>query len=154
MKGNLRFMALLALPMAFAAQAARANRPPYELACPTVLDRSAVLFANAAIPSGWTPYMPLALDVRSAHLLYGPPDAQRPAIPLSRVETSKENATTWDFSDIPEDEKWLSCTYGRGGELTLARPLPQAISSCTVTVTKIEHGWVSDVKVRCTPHGK
>ncbi|MET0265063.1 MAG: STY0301 family protein [Duganella sp.] len=55
----------------------------------------------------------------------------------------------WDFSDIPDDEKWLSCGYGKGGELTLSRPLPRAVSRCVVTVATLGHGWVDGVVVRC-----
>jgi len=123
----------------------------YEISCPPLLEMKAVAFVGAVVPNGWKPYMPSSLEVRTAQLMYGPPEAQRPAIPLSHADNKLARTANWDFTDIPEDEKWLSCGYGLGGELTLSKPLPRAISTCTVTVEKEKHGWVAGVSVHCEP---
>jgi hypothetical protein len=123
----------------------------YDVSCPSLLDMKAVAFVGTEVPLAWKPYMPMSLDVRSAYLMYGPPEAQRPAIPISHHDGIRATTSKWDFSDIPEDEKWISCAYGRGDELTLSKPLPRDVSTCTVTAKKGAQGWILGVAVHCAP---
>lgn len=121
----------------------------YDVSCPSLLDMKAVAFVGTEVPRDWKPYMPMSLDVRSAYLMYGPPEAQRPAIPMSHHDGIRTTTSKWDFTDLPNDEKWLSCGYGRGAELTLSKPLPRNVSTCTVTAKKDKHGWIVSVAVHC-----
>lgn len=121
----------------------------YDIACPAILEREVVTFAGASAPNGWKPYMPSRLEVESGFLMYGPPETLETSKPTSWKDGKLADTSTWDFSELPSDEKWISCGYGAGRELTLSKALPRDVSTCTVTTTKNERGWVTGVAVHC-----
>lgn len=121
----------------------------YALACPPVLEREIVTFAGANTPTGWKPYMPSRLEVQSGFLMYGPPETLETATPASWKDGKLADTSTWDFSGLPTEEKWISCSYGAGRELTLSQALPRDVAKCTVTTAKNERGWVTSVSVQC-----
>lgn len=128
-----------------------ASSPPteYDLKCPPALEREAVAFVGSRAPSEWMPFMPSRLGVESASLMYGPPETLSESKPDSVKKGKLKDIATWDFSEVPQVEKWLSCGYGAKRELTLSKAFPRDVSKCTVTITKNEQGWVIGIAAQC-----
>lgn len=119
----------------------------FRIVCPATFAAQAVIFAPVAIPAGWTPFMPGFLYVGNAAIIYGPPATRKYSVPTSTTDGRKVDTTTWELA---EGEKWLSCGYGAGDELTLSAPLPRDATKCTARLQKDERGTVTDVSLQCT----
>lgn len=133
---------LALLDAATAAQAA-----DFRISCPPTFTTQAVQFAPSAVPRGWTPFMPGALNVENASVLYGPPATKSNSVPTATTDGRRVDTTTWELA---EGEKWLSCGYGSGDELTLSAPLPPDVTKCTARLEKDPQGNVTAVSMQCT----
>lgn len=131
--------------------AAASTGADYEITCPKVIETRAVAFVGPEVPTGWRPYMPSSLSVETGFMMYGPPETMTYSKPDSSKKGRKTQTVTWNFSEVPESDKWLSCGYGAAHELTLSKALPRDVSICTVTSTKDNRGNVSGVSARCLP---
>jgi hypothetical protein len=131
--------------MLAAASASAANTINIE--CPPEFPETAISF-NDAVP-GWTPYMPTSLHVSSADLMYGPPQSHLLAKPATYRRLKGRETATWHLKDQATTPKWLSCSYGATGEVTLSTRLPANVAECTVTVHKESDGNVTTVVASC-----
>ena len=91
--------------------------------------------------------MPGLLYVGNAAILYGPPATKSYSVPTATTDGRRLDTTTWELAD---GEKWLSCGYGAGDELTLSAPLPHDVTKCTARLEKDAQGSVTAVSVQCT----
>ena len=98
--------------------------------------------------------MPSRLEVESATLMYGPPETFLESKPDSWKRGKLKDVATWDFSEVPQMEKWLSCGYGAKRELTLSKALPRDVARCMVTTTKNGHGRVLGIAAHCDKLGR
>jgi hypothetical protein len=126
----------------------------YRLSCPPVLDTQAIPFNPSSVPAGWAAYMPSALEVQTGSIMLGAPATMRSAKPASSTDASRQDTTTWQLGELPHAEKWLRCGYGAADELTLSRPLPSNVTTCTVTATKDNRGNITGVAVQCVTADK
>ena len=143
----MKFAARRVVRLFLVGAAAVARAEDFRISCPPTFDPQAVLFAPTAVPSGWMPYMPGLLYVGNAAILYGPPATKSYSVPTSTTDGRRLDTTTWELAD---GEKWLSCGYGAGDELTLSAPLPRDITKCTARLEKDVQGNVTAVSVQCT----
>jgi len=68
--------------------------------------------------------------------------------------TSKPGKLGWSYTydlDRPfPNGKWLECGYGAYNEVTLAKPLPDKLKSCTFTYRKGPKAGQHEIKIHCT----
>ncbi|MES2740532.1 MAG: STY0301 family protein [Pseudomonadota bacterium] len=113
--------------------------------CPAKLERDAVQITT--VPEGWGAYTPDFLRLHSVGVMFGAPSTGLEAKPYSDVNRKDGHTARWTFSE--DDEKWISCQYGHGGELMLTKKLSEKTTACTAIYTKNKFGQM-DIDFRCT----
>ncbi|WP_371865161.1 STY0301 family protein [Duganella aquatilis] len=98
---------------------------------------------------GWTGVPSTRLLLSGAGVVIGRPDVEPRAELRGGARQLSKRVTETTYSGLSEQEKWLICTYGRGGELEQARPLPPEADQCVVRVTRSQYNDVT-VAVACT----
>lgn len=124
----------------------------YQFVCPSIFPAQAIRFG--AVANGWTPFAPSSLPVQEAFIVLGPPQSLAHAKPGTYQNSPKAITATWDLQGSPQLEKWLSCGYGDGHELTLSKQLPRDVTSCTVVASKDKHRGVTGVVATCRSNDK
>lgn len=148
-----RLPPLVTLAALFAATAARVcTAADYHITCPPTFEAQAIKFGP--VTPGWTPFAPSSLTVQEGFILYGPPQSLAYAKPGTVQEGTQSTKATWDLQGSPQLEKWLSCGYGEGHELTLSKQLPNDVAMCTIIATKDKLRGVVGVVAHCQSNGK
>lgn len=124
----------------------------YHIPCPPTFDAQAIKFG--AVAPGWTPFAPSSLTVQEGFILYGPPQSLAYVRPGNFKDGAQSTKSTWDLQGGPRLEKWFSCGYGAGHELTLSQQLPSDVTSCTVVASKDKHRGVTGVVAHCKSSNK
>jgi hypothetical protein len=97
----------------------------------------------------WTPFVSSPLYLSSAAPADGPPER----LGVLRERDATKTKTGWRRTYALEgqypDAKWLRCDYGAFGEVSLAKRLPDEITTCTMTGMKGAHTGEMQVDVRC-----
>lgn len=101
--------------------------------CPADLGAGSVKVQPAP---GWTGVAPSPLLLSGAGVVIGRPDVE-PRVELrGSMRQPGNRVTETTYSGLYGQEKFLICSYGRGGELEQARPLPPDAAQCVVRVTR------------------
>jgi len=113
--------------------------------CPRELDAGSVQIKSAP---GWTGVVPTRLLLSGAGVVVGPPNVEPRADLRGDARTISKYVTETAYSGLAGREKWLVCTYGRGGELEQAYRLPAAADRCIIRVTRNQYSD-TDISVSC-----
>lgn len=145
----IKLIASLALPLCLMHPIV-AVAADFHLKCPSLFAAKALTFSSADLPAGWTPFMSSNADLRGGAILLGPPATMMYSKPSSSSEGPGGATVSWQqLWEIPDSEKWLSCTYGDSQELTLSAPLPRDVTACTLKKSMGDHGQVTQVALQC-----
>jgi hypothetical protein len=114
--------------------------------CPGELSAAAVKVSPA---QGWTGLVPTRVLLSGAGVVVGPPDvAPRAELRGGARQISKRVIET-TYAGLASQEKWLICSYGRGGELEQAHRLPSAAERCVIRVSQNQYND-TEVVVSCS----
>ncbi|MEM8514386.1 hypothetical protein RCH14_003731 [Massilia sp. MP_M2] len=120
---------------------------PTSYVCPQSIHEASLRLA--APGHEWTPFVASPLYLSSAAPADGPPER----LGLIRERDATKTKTAWKRTYALDghypDGKWLRWDYGAFGEVSLAKRLPDEITTCTVTGKKGAHAGETQVDVRC-----
>jgi hypothetical protein len=134
---------MIATFLLLASAAALAAEAPQ---CPAELGASSIKVQPAP---GWTGVVSTRLLLSGAGVVIGRPDVEPRAELRGGPRQLSKYVTETTYAGLGAQEKWLICSYGRGGELEQAHPLPIVVDRCVVRVTRSRYGDAA-VSVACT----
>jgi len=115
---------------------------PAVASCPLTLPQTTVAVQS---PAGWRGYVPGTLiRLTGFGMLAGPPESMAYLVPDAG---SNKQATTWSFER--GEEKWLYCTYDGSSAIQIAKPMPPAATTCTITYQETKLRLVTGMQVVC-----
>lgn len=114
--------------------------------CPAELSASSVKVQSSP---GWTGIVSTRLLLSSAGVVIGQPDVEPRAELRGDSRQLSKQVTETTYRGLGDQEKWLICSYGRGGELEQAHPLVRAADQCVVRVTRNQYNDAA-VAVSCS----
>jgi len=124
-----------------------AQAAPKSYVCPQLISEASLRLV--APGQAWTPFVSSPLYLSSAAPADGPPER----LGVLRERDATKTKTGWRRTYLLDgqypDGKWLRCDYGAFGEVSLAKRLPDEITTCTVTGVKGAHAGETQVDVRC-----
>ncbi|NHZ61196.1 STY0301 family protein [Massilia genomosp. 1] len=113
--------------------------------CPEEFPVEAIKLSS--LPEGWIGVTPSKLPLVSADATTGRP---QPAADIGQQRKMRHGyEMIFNTKSTAPSEKWLSCRYGVGGDLTLAQRLPDNIERCTVSYYKRPAYNDYDISVAC-----
>ena len=100
-----------------------------DVRCPERISTTQTL--SQSVP-GWTNQMDATPNMLAGVTLYdGPPKDMASLVP-DETHLRGKLLASWDLTPNPGRQYWLACGYS-GTRVTLARPLPTELRTCTVT---------------------
>jgi len=148
---RIRSMRLLALAMGMLGLLARsATAAPVFEDCPRQIGELEVKLVGG--PIGWSAYSPERLPLLAAGFMAGPPATKTELKPDSTKQHRGGAVSIWKFDPefiLKPGGLWLSCAYGREGELTLSKKISDGFAECTVTYGPRRAGKDRDIRVTC-----
>ena len=120
---------------------------PAPLACPASVPATSI--SLTAVPSGWTPYIDGPLYLNAASPIDGAPERRGQLVPSG--ERKKKGQTTFSYrlEGRYPDGKWLQCSYGAHGEVTLSRRMDDSVSVCELTYRKGSKAGQNEIDIDC-----
>ncbi|MGX9776538.1 STY0301 family protein [Janthinobacterium aestuarii] len=117
------------------------------LACPASVPATSI--SLTAVPSGWTPYIDGVLYLSAAAPIDGAPERRGQLVPSG--ERKKKGQTTFSYrlEGRYPDGKWLQCSYGAHGEVTLSRRMDDSVSVCELTYRKGSKAGQNEIDIDC-----
>ncbi|AQR71372.1 hypothetical protein BZG29_25910 [Janthinobacterium sp. LM6] len=132
---------LIFILLTVAAPAAIAQVPQ----CPHELSPASVQVRPA---SGWLGIVPARLLLSGAGIVAGPPDVEPRAELRGDTGRLGKYVTETTYPHLKSMEKWLLCTYGRGGEIELAYRLPVQADRCVIRISRNQYND-TDIAISC-----
>lgn len=120
---------------------------PTSYVCPQSIPEASLHLV--ALGQEWTPFVSSPLYLSSAAPTDGPPERLGVLRERNATKTKTGWKRTYALDGHYPDGKWLRCDYGAFGEVSLAKRLPDEITTCTVTGIKGAHAGETQVDVRC-----
>lgn len=116
---------------------------PIALSCPPSVP------VSAGAQAGWATSTASELYLNSAAPISGPPDRRGSLSQFSTKPGKTEWSYTYDLNREFPDGKWLECGYGAHNEVTLSKPIPDAVRSCSFIYRKGAKAGQHDIRIRC-----
>lgn len=116
--------------------------------CPTELDGKLIRVQPAQ--TGWQGLAAKKVVLESAGIVIGPPDVFARAELRGSEKRINRNTSQTKFSGLQDqDQKWLICSYGQGGNLEQAYRLPDRMNQCVITRTHYAPANRIEIRVAC-----
>jgi hypothetical protein len=100
-----------------------------DVRCPERISTTQTL--AQAVP-GWTNQMDATPNLLAGVTFYDGPPKDLASLAPDETHAKGKVLANWDLPPTPGGQYWLVCSYS-GTHITLARPLPKELRSCTVT---------------------
>lgn len=116
-------------------------------ACPKSVPAASI--SLNAVPAGWMPYIDSPLYLSAAAPIDGAPERRGQLVP--RGERKKKGHTTLSYrlEGRYPDGKWLQCSYGVHGEVTLSKRMDDSVSLCEFTYRKGRKAGQNEIDIDC-----
>ena len=120
---------------------------PAAHACPDSVPAESISLTG--VPADWTPYIGGPLYLSAAAPIDGA--AQRRGQLVPSGERTKQGRTTLSYrlEGRYPDGKWLQCSYGVHGEVTLSRRMDDSVSLCQFTYKKGRKAGQNEIDIDC-----
>ena len=123
------------------------SAPSTQLACPESIPVASIQLQ--ALPPGWTPYVDGPLYLSGAAPIDGPPQRRGQLVLSSERKQQGWSVARYRLEGNYPDGKWLQCSYGGYGEISLSKRLDDSVSFCEVSFRKGGKAGQSEVRVDC-----
>lgn len=117
------------------------------LACPASVPATSIKID--AVPAGWTPYVGSPLYLSAAAPIDGAPERRGQLVPSGERTKKGHTIFSYRLEGRYPDGKWLQCSYGAHGEVTLSRRMDDSVSVCEFTYRKGSKAGQSDIDIDC-----
>ncbi len=118
-------------------------KPVAALACPESV--------SITVPAveGWEHRVASELYLNSATPISGPPGQRGDLAEFTTRKGKDEWSYTYNLDRPFPNGKWLECGYGTHNEVTLSKPLPAQIRTCTFTYRKGAKAGQHAIRIAC-----
>ena len=117
------------------------------LACPASVPATSI--SLTAVPSGWTPYIDGPLYLNAASPIDGAPERRGQLVPSAERKRKGQATLSYRLEGRYPDGKWLQCSYGVHGEVTLSRRMDDSVSLCEFTYRKGSKAGQNEIDIDC-----
>lgn len=117
------------------------------LACPTSVPATSI--SLTAVPPGWTPYIDSPLYLSAAAPIDGAPERRGQLVPSAERKKKGQTTLSYRLEGRYPDGKWLQCSYGVHGEVTLSRRMDDSVSVCELTYRKGSKAGQNAIDIDC-----
>lgn len=135
---------LAAVTVAFTGNIATAAE---RVECPTSINGRSIQLTNP--PQGWKPFVPDSLYLHSAAPIDGPPEQLGALAEFTETRHGKEISYTFRLDSNFPDGKWIKCSYGVNGEITLSKRINDNVTQCTFAYRKGIKAGQHAIKISC-----
>lgn len=115
--------------------------------CPDAIGGATIQMNNP--PKGWTLFVPDSLYLHSAAPIDGPPEQLGDLAEFSERRRGKELSYSYRLEGSFPSGKWIKCSYGVNGEVTLSKRIDDSISQCSFTYRKGIKAGQNEIKILC-----
>ena len=113
---------------------------------PSIADTSIKL---DPVPAGWTAYIASPLYLKSAAPIDGPPQRKGELVPTAERKSTGQTIFVWQLEGVFPDGKWLQCSYGEYGQVTLSKRMEESVSPCEVRYKKGSTAGQNEIGIDC-----
>jgi hypothetical protein len=138
---------LAAMLLALAPLPHRAVMASEPLACPPEIPGRSMQLTDT--PAGWKFYAESSLYLHSAAPMTGPPERLGHLIEDNVRQQKKQEIYTYKLDGPFPEGKWMQCSYGTSGEVSLSKRLDDNIEACTITYRKGEKAGQNHILIAC-----
>lgn len=117
------------------------------LACPASVPATSI--SLNAVPVGWTAYINSSLYLSAAAPIDGAPERRGQLVPSDERKRKGQTTLVYRLEGNYPDGKWLQCSYGEHGEVTLSHKMDDSVSLCEFTYKKGSKAGQSDIHIAC-----
>lgn len=117
------------------------------LACPESVPAASI--SLNAVPAGWTPYIGSPLYLSAAAPIDGAPQRRGQLVPSGERKKKGHTTLSYRLEGRYPDGKWLQCSYGAHGEVTLSRRIDDRVSLCEFTYRKGGKAEQNEIDIDC-----
>ena len=100
-------------------------------ACPESVEQNSIKLEN--IPPGWTSYVARPLYLSAAVPIDGPPERRGGLADFEERRSKQQTTYIYRFEGSYPEGKWLECSYGEYGQVTLSRKMDDRVQKCEFT---------------------
>jgi hypothetical protein len=116
-------------------------------ACPESVPAASI--SLNAVPAGWTPYIDSPLYLSAAAPTDGAPQRRGQLVPSGERKKKGHTTLSYRLEGRYPDGKWLQCSYGVHGEVTLSRRMDDSVSLCEFTYRKGSKAGQNEIDIDC-----
>lgn len=116
-------------------------------ACPGSVPASSI--SLNAVPAGWTPYIDSPLYLSAAAPIDGAPQRRGQLVPSAERKKKGQTRLSYRLEGRYPDGKWLQCSYGVHGEVTLSKRIDDSVSLCEFTYRKGSKAGQNEIDIDC-----
>ena len=116
-------------------------------ACPGSVPASSI--SLNAVPAGWTPYIDSPLYLSAAAPIDGAPERRGQLVPSGERKKKGHTTLSYRLEGRYPDGKWLQCSYGAHGEVTLSKRIDDSVSLCEFTYRKGGKAEQNEIDIDC-----
>ena len=117
------------------------------LACPESVPATSI--SLIVVPSGWTPYIDSPLYLNAAAPIDGAPQRRGQLVPSGERKKKGQTTLSYRLEGRYPDGKWLQCSYGVQGEVTLSRRMDDSVSLCEFTYRQGSKAGQNEIDIDC-----
>lgn len=116
-------------------------------ACPESVPAASISLTG--VPAGWTPYIGSPLYLSAAAPIDGAPERRGQLVPSGERKKKGQTTLSYRLEGRYPDGKWLQCSYGVHGEVTLSRRMDDSVSLCEFTYRKGSKAGQNEIDIDC-----
>lgn len=115
--------------------------------CPSSIQASEIKLQD--IPTGWIAYVASPMYLHDAAPTDGPPQKKGELADYAETHNRHETTDRYELDGPYPDGKWLRCSYGEYGQISLAQRLDDSITQCVFRYKKGQKAGQNDIKILC-----
>lgn len=120
---------------------------PADLYCPQSIEQKSVQITNTS--PGWSAFVRAPLYLHGAAPMSGPPEELGELVEFSQKRDKDAWIYTYRLDSPFPAGKWLACTYGESGQVTLSKKLDDSTQVCSFRYQRGKHVGENMVTVTC-----
>ena len=116
-------------------------------ACPDSVPAASISLNT--VPAGWTPYIDSPLYLSAAAPIDGAPERRGQLVPSGERKKKGQTTLSYRLEGRYPEGKWLQCSYGVHGEVTLSRRMDDSVGLCQFTYRKGSKAGQNEIDIDC-----
>lgn len=117
------------------------------LTCPESVPATSITLNP--VPTGWTPYIDGPLYLSAAAPIDGAPERRGQLVPSGERMKKGQTILSYRLEGRYPEGKWLQCSYGAHGEVTLSKRMDDSVSLCEFIYRKGSKAGQNEIDIDC-----